>query len=432
MRELGRNIKIIMSVIVALLLIGTVYLALFYDWQTPDDGPDDGPDDISDYTPVTNLTGMIECSNSFSFEMYGQLCNESENVFFSPYSITTALGMAFEGANGTTADEMAQVLRLPKDNQTRLDLMKAFQTAINAESDKYELSTANAYWLAENQAMLETYRTAIESYYLAHGGELDFVGDPTGSAATINAWVEQETNGRIKDLIPASAITPLTYLILTNAIYFKSDWKYQFNSTATYNGTFYLNNGLETTAEYMNMNDEEIDFDYATNNECQMLRLPYKGEEVSMYIMLPHYGTAGMDALEEKLDSDYFEEMKENMHPEWINVNIPKFTFEQEYQLGDFLPGMGMPTAFQQGSADFSGITDAMPLYISQVIHKSFIEVNEEGTEAAAATAIIMPTFGVGPPQPINFYAYHPFIFFIQHESTGQILFMGKVGNPEA
>jgi hypothetical protein len=180
-----------------------------------------GRDFSSSNEPPTNVHELVECSNDFSFEMYRELAGSGdENIFFSPYSITTALGMAYEGAGGDTAAEMAHVLNFPTDNQTRLDIMKAFQTGLNADNDAYELATANAYWLRQGENLDPDYRDAIESYYLAHGEELDFAGDPTGSADAINSWVEAQTHDRIKDLISPGDIQPETYLVLTNAIYF--------------------------------------------------------------------------------------------------------------------------------------------------------------------------------------------------------------------
>jgi serpin B len=414
--------KAILSVIVAAILIIVSVLSINWIYNFGDFGSD---------SPPVNVYEFVNCSNEFSFEMYSKLAAEGdENVFFSPYSITTALGMAFEGARGQTADEMAQVLNFPDDNRTRWDMMEAYQTYFNEESDSYELSTANAYWLRQNENLLDAYRIAIESYYLAHGEELDFLGDPAGSAETINAWVEAQTNGKIKNLISPSMIVPATYLILTNAIYFKSDWRYQFNGTATESRTFHLESGQDIDAETMHMHDTEIVLNYSENGVAQLLQLPYKDGALSMYILLPKDNDIG--ALESKLDNDYLNSLTEDLSPEEVNLYLPKFKFEQKYTLNQMLIEMGMPTAFTD-TADFSGMTDSTSLKIGFVIHQSFVEVNEEGTEAAAATAIGMVATGIDPhpqPQPILFNADHPFIFIIRHEETGQILFMGKVGNP--
>jgi serpin B len=417
--------KAILSVIVAAILISVSVVSVNWLYHRSD-GPSSGP-------PPTTVSGLVECSNEFSFDMYAELAaSGDENVFFSPYSITTALGIAYEGARGQTASEMAQVLNFPADNSTRWDMMKSYQDYFSRVSDSYNLSTANAYWLKENQDLKEIYRNAIESYYLAHGEELDFAGDPSGSAETINAWVEEQTNGKIRDLISPSMIVPATYLILTNAIYFKSDWKYQFNDTATENSAFHLEGGIDTDTQMMHMHDAEISLNYSENDDVQLLQLPYKDGALSMYILLPKDYDIG--ALESKLDNEYLGSMMEDLSPEEVNLYMPKFKFEQKYTLNQMLIDMGMPTAFSD-CADFSGMTDSTSLKIGFVIHQSYVDVNEEGTEAAAATAVGMEATGINPhpqPQPILFNADHPFIFFIQHEETGQILFMGKVGNPSA
>jgi serpin B len=410
--------KAIFSVIIAIVLVvvvvGVVVVKDYYDRNT------------SGSTDVTSVTELVESSNGFAFEMYGELIDGDENVFFSPYSITTALGMAYEGARGQTAEEMAAVLGLPTDNQSRLDLMYSYQGHFNLDSGSYDLSTANAYWLRQGADMLEAYRTAIESYYLAHGEELDFVSDPEGSRETINTWVEEQTNGRIEDLIPQGAIDPLTYLVLTNAIYFKSDWKYQFDPEATFETVFDKSGGENVMVDMMKMDDEDIGLNYTENDDCQMLKLPYKDDELAMYVLLPKEND--IVTFESKVENEYLNNLKDDLRPEYVRVYLPKFKFEQKYGLNDILASMGMPTAFTD-DADFSGITESVALAITDVIHQSFVEVNEEGTEAAAATAVIVGELSISPQPPV-FNADHPFIFFIEHEETGQILFMGKVENP--
>ncbi|MDO9537902.1 MAG: serpin family protein [Thermoplasmata archaeon] len=413
--------KMILSVIVAIILILVSVISINLLYKTGD---------FSSGLEPTTVLELVDCSNEFSFEMYKQLAKDKnqENVFFSPYSITTALGMAYEGARGQTAEEMGYVLNFPADNETRWNMMKSYQEYFNAVSDSYNLSTANSYWLREGQNLNELYRNAIESYYLAHGEELDFAGDPAGSAKTINDWVEQQTNGKIKELISTDNIDSFTYLILTNAIYFKSDWKYQFNPDLTFLETFHLEDGGEVQTGLMHMKNWSIEFNYSSNDDDQLLQLPYKGGELSMYILLPEENS--ISSLESRLDYEYLNTLKANMTSQNLNIYMPRFKFEQTYELKKMLSDMGMAGAFSN-HADFSGMTDSVSLKISSVIHQSFVAVNENGTEAAAATAVIMnPTSA--PIQPILFKANHPFIFFILHEETGQILFMGKVGNPNA
>jgi serpin B len=419
--------KTLLSIFMALLLVTVVVTA---GCINNDDNDED--DKIPPTYDVIDegMNEYVNSCNEFSFDMYKQLVNSNENVFFSPYSISTALGMAYEGARGKTATEMASVLDFPEDDQTRRDMVKAAQSLLNKETTSYELSAANAYWLKHGKNLENEYRNVIESYYMAHGEELDFAGDAAGSVETINTWVEEQTNDRIKDLLSVSDIKPLTYLILTNAIYFKSDWKYQFDPEATEEMSFYKSGGEEELRNFMHMSDEDKKLNYADNSDAQLLQLPYKDEELSMFILLPKKND--ISSVEAKLNHEYLSNLKDEISANWVDVYLPKFKFEQKYKLASTLSSMGMPTAFGMG-ADFSGITTDTELYIDKVIHQSFVEVNEEGTEAAAATAVVMEEKGgSGPeePRPILFRADHPFIFLIEHKDTGQILFMGKVENP--
>jgi len=395
-----------------------------------DDGGDKQPDTTNDDNVLGGMNDFVNSSNDFSFDMYAELNEGGDNLFFSPYSITTALGMAYEGAKGKTAEEMEDVLDIPEDDGKRLEMMKALQGTLNRDDVSYELGTANAYWLREDGSLLEEYRKAIEDYYLAHGEKLDFAGDPAGSVETINTWVEEQTNDRIKDLLSETDIDALTYLVLTNAIYFKSDWRYQFDAEATEETDFHLSDGTDAKCQMMHMNDDSIDLQYADDDQAQLLRLPYKNDDIFMYVLLPRSGE--LENVEAKLDITYISTLKADLAGEHVDLSLPKFKFEQKYRLKKNLINMGMPTAFS-GGADFSGISDhAAGLYINKVIHQSFVEVNEEGTEAAAATAVVMRELSMEPSSgPVTFKADRPFIFFIEHEETGQILFMGKVENPE-
>jgi len=393
------------------------------------DNGDKEPDTTNDDVILGGLNEFVNSSNDFSFDMYAELNEGSDNLFFSPYSITTALGMAYEGAKGNTAEEMEDVLDIPANDSERLEMMKDLQSLLNRNDASYELSTANAYWLREDGSLREEYKEAIEAYYLAHGEKLDFAGDPAGAVDTINTWVEEQTNDRIKDLLSEGDVDPMTYLILTNAIYFKSDWKYQFDTEATEEMDFHTSGGEEESVQMMRMNDESKELNHAANDDVQILQLPYDNNEIYMYVLLPKEND--ISSLETELDGSYLANLQNALSPEHVDLYLPKFKFEQKYRLKKNLIDMGMPTSFGAG-ADFTGISDeAEGLYIDEVIHQSFVEVNEEGTEAAAATAVIMREGSMEPSSgPVEFRADHPFIFFIQHKETGQILFMGKVENP--
>lgn len=399
-----------------------------------DQNGEDERNPIAYESKYTAMNEIVNSSNDFSFDMYKQLVNGDENVFFSPYSITIALGMAYEGARGDTADQIQSVIELPEDDETRRDMVRSLQSQLNPGDTDYELSTANAYWLRQGEDLNDDYQNAIENDYLAGGQELNFAGDASGSAKTINDWVEGETNGKIKDLIAPSLISPYTYLILTNAIYFKANWKWQFEEDATEEMYFYLSSGGNTRVDTMNICDEELDMNYAENDAVQMLQLPYTNEELSMYILLPRDND--VSGIETILNRQYVDDLKSKMYGEWMDVYLPKFKFEEKYEINRNLIDLGMPLAFDPGNADFSGIKESgeSDLYISNVIHQSFVEVNEKGTEAAAATAVVMSEGsaigGGSEPTPVEFRADHPFVFFIEHKETGQILFMGKVEDP--
>ena len=405
-----------------LILICTLVTAGCIDESSEDEYSNSPPD----YIVLDELNDYVNNSNEFSFEMYRELINDDENVFFSPYSIMMALCMAYEGALGQTAVEIEQLLDIPEDDQTRLEMVKDLQSILNQKGTFYNLSTANAYWLTKNAQLKQGYKETMENFYLAYGDELDFAKDPVGSLDTINKWVEGETNNKIKDLLSEGDIDSFTYLVLTNAIYFKGDWKYPFNSSMTEEIDFTLSSGKKIKTDMMHMSNKSLRINYANNTEVQLLQLPYYNDEISMYVMLPKENDIG--SIESKLNLEYLNNLKNDLSAKDVNIYLPKFKFEQKYKLKENLIDMGIPTAFSP-SADFTGISDeAEGLSISEVIHQSSVEVNEEGTEASAATAVITGRAIGGVP--IQFKADHPFLFFIQHKESRQILFMGKVENP--
>lgn len=380
-------------------------------------------------TTYPPMNEVVDLANDFCFQIYQELSQNGDNLLVSPFSIMIALGMAYEGAAGLTAEEMRNVLNLPKDDEVRREMIKALLDSLNKDGTNYELSAANAYWLRKDSDTLNSeYESTLTNYYQAHGKEMEFAKDPQGTADEINEWVESETNEKIKDIVSPEITGANPYLILTNAIYFKSNWEFGFNREDTRESDFKLSSGGTVRADFMNIDaaEKKLKFNYAQNDEAQFLQLPYKDKELSMYILLP-YNTPFSD-IEKKLDTEYIEDLKESMSLREIDVSIPKFSYECKYNLNDNLSSMGMPTAFQPYVADFSGIkSSGGELWIDEVIHQSFIEVNEEGTEVAAATMIAL-----SDSMGNSFRADRPFIFFIEHKETGQILFVGKLENPVA
>ncbi|MBW2984535.1 serpin family protein [Candidatus Woesearchaeota archaeon] len=405
--------KILTTIILSILLVGCA----------ADTEPIKPADDSK--ATAEGVKTVVDANNQFALDLYSKLKGEGGNVFFSPYSISTALAMTYEGARGQTAEEMKGVFYFPDSDVMRPSFARIYNL-INKEDKKYKLHTANALWAQQDYAFLPEYLGLVEQYYGGKTTNLDFVTKTEESRKIINDWVEDKTNNKIKDLIPPGAINAMTRLVLTNAIYFKGNWLKQFKKSDTYEADFRVSPDKTVKVEMMSMSGKESKFNYAETEELQILEMLYDGEELSMLLLLPREDD--ITALENSLTAEKLDEWKGMLREREIVVNIPKFTFETKYFMVPTLTEMGMPTAFS-ANADFSGMDGTRNLFISNVIHQAFVEVNEEGTEAAAATAVIVALTAM----PTNmFIADHPFIFIIQERETGDILFLGKVMDPGA
>lgn len=374
--------------------------------------------------PAARTVGAI---NHFAFDLYSYLKKgEPGNLFYSPFSLSVAMGMTYEGAGEQTAAEIRQVFYYPDDIGILRQGFSEVLARVNRKDRKYELRTANALWAQKNYPFLPEYFQAVEKYYGGRVTNLDFAGDTENSRLIINLWVEEQTNNRIKDLIPQGIITPLTRLVLTNAIYFKGLWEKQFPKKATAEADFRISADKIVRVPMMFLQDAEVN--YFENEDLQAVELPYVGGEISMLVLLPKGELSRVDSY---LTSEKLETLRGMLTGrERVDIYLPRFKFETKYLMGGkegLLGKMGMPTAFTM-AADLSGLTGRKELYITEVVHQAFVEVNEEGTEAAAATAVIV---GIKMVQrkPI-FRADHPFIFIIQERQTGTILFLGQVVNP--
>jgi len=373
---------------------------------------------------------VVEGNNKFAFELYKKFSTNDDNIFFSPYSISTALAMTYEGARGKTAEEIENVFHFPKDSETRRNGFLKIIEEINKQNETnkfYEFHTANALWAQKEYKFLKEYFDAVEKYYEGKVTNVDFVGDTENSRITINRWVENQTNNKIKDLIPKGYINELTRLVITNAIYFKGKWAKQFNESDTKDEDFRISKDRIVKVPMMQRTDEEAKFNYTEDDKVQILEMPYSGGKISMLILLPK--DENLKNLENMLTVEQLSEWKKNLKEQKVKIFIPKFKFETKYFMKETLKEMGMPTPFSE-NADLSGMTEEKGLLISEVIHQAFVEVNEEGTEAAAATAVIIGTTAI-PNENIIFKADHPFIFIIQEKETGNILFIGRVVNPK-
>jgi serpin B len=379
--------------------------------------------DDSKSTPE-GIAAVVDANNQFAFDLYSEFKEEEGNVFFSPYSISTALAMTYEGARGKTAEEIQSVLHIPKDAGVRQPNIAAIYNDLNNGDAAYKLSTANALWAQQDYPFLEEYTNTVGQYYGGRVTNLDFVGAHEQSRQIINTFIEENTNDKIKDLIPQGVLNANTRLVLTNAIYFKGTWVKQFDKKDTRDEDFTTLSGEKIKVPMMRLTGDDAEFNYAETDDVQLLEMSYDGEDLSMLIILPKND---VEYVESFIHPNRLAEWRSMLREQRVDIFIPKFTFETKYFMAKTLSDMGMPSAFD--NADFSGMDGTKQLSIAAVIHQAFVDVNEEGTEAAAATGVVMGIESVGPRIPV-FRADHPFIFIIQQKETGNILFMGKVANP--
>ncbi|AAM06757.1 TPA: serpin family protein [Methanosarcina acetivorans] len=380
-------------------------------------------DSVSDYD-------IAAANNAFAFDMYSQLARretgDHENVFFSPHSISASMAICYEGAEDTTKEQISNVFYFPSNKTVLKVRMERINDKINSVNSDYELQTANALWVQEGYPVKETYIHNVQKYYDGEVTNLDFAGKPDASRDTINEWVEARTNDKIKDLVPEDAITADARLIITNAVYFNGKWMYEFDKEMTGKKSFYPTKEEDISVDMMYTCNR---FNYGETSKAKIIELPYRGNDLSMYVVLPK--SNNIEKFETEFTLNDYTELKNDMEVvEEVKTTIPKFKFETKTELSNSLIEMGVVDAF--GQADFSGISDS-PLEISRVIHQAFIDVKEEGTEAAAATMEEM-AMGVSiswDAKPKEFTADHPFMFFIEDGRTNCILFMGKVEYPE-
>ena len=375
------------------------------------------------------VESLVNSNNEFAFSMYDELSSENpnDNVFFSPFSISLALSMAYLGARGETASQMRDVLRFSLPDNKVYEAFSDLISTVGTRGKGYVLEVANALWGDRDYEFLKEFLEKVEKYYNGGFYRLSFKTDPEGSRKKINKWVEEKTHEKIKDLLPPNSITPLTKLVITNAIYFKGKWTYPFEKENTEVMPFYPAPDKKVDVPMM-YNEEKFRYG-EREGEYQVLELPYGDKTLSMVIVLP-YEKDGLPQVEKNLSWDKFYEDLVIMKKQKVKVYIPKFKMERTYDLVAPLVDMGMKDAFNSTTADFSGMEPKRELYITDVVHKAYVDVNEEGTEAAAATGVVVALRAMIPQEPIVFKADHPFLYFIIHNPTHEILFMGKIENP--
>ncbi len=379
---------------------------------------------------ASDQAGVVKDSNAFAVDLYRQLRTHQGNLFFSPESISTAFAMAYAGARGQTASEMEQVFHFTLPQDRLHQAMGALLADLNAKHKGYELHVADALWAQQDASFLDSYLKLTQANYGAGFHRVNFKASPDAVRATINHWVEQQTNGKIENLLQPGVLTPATRLVLTNTIYFKGDWLDPFNKVYSQDEEFHLSAAQSVKTPLMHRTGR---YRYHDGGTFQELELPYEGGELSMVVLLPKE-TGGLPTLEQSFTAAATKDWLQRLEPvDKVILTLPRFTMTQQFELSGALTALGMPQAFS-AAADFSGMTGKPDFSISAAIHKAYIDVNEQGTEAAAATSTIMVATAMRQstpePPPIVFRADHPFLFLIRDTRTGGILFMGRVADP--
>ena len=377
---------------------------------------------------------LVEGNSAFAFDLYHALKEEEGNFLFSPYSISAALAMTFAGARGQTAEQMADTLRFlleqddlhPAFNWLDAELARRGEGAEGKDGEGVRLNVVNAIWGQKGYGFLPAFLDVLAENYGAGLRILDFVTETEQSRLAINRWVSDQTEGRIGDLVPQGLIDPSTRLVLTNAIYFNAAWEYPFDNRATADGVFHLLDGGQVIVPMMWHTEA---FGYAEGEGYQAIELRYDGGELSMVVILPEAGH--FQGFEEHLEAQQVRGIISRLEPNEVILTMPQFGFDSAFSLKNVLPEMGMEDVFSS-DADLSGMTGSRELWISDVVHKGFIAVDEAGTEAAAATAVI-PGEGFAPGGArLEVTIDRPFVFLIHDIETGAVLFVGRVLNPAA
>jgi serpin B len=376
----------------------------------------------------TEVASLVQGNTQFALDLYRSLFTTKGNLFSSPYSISLALAMVYAGARGDTEAEMARTLHF----SSRADLQTAFNALDQAlrsrgenvkEDERFRLNIVNAIWGQKGFDFQSDFLDALAQYYGAGLRIVDFKQAAEAARQAINQWVAEQTADKIKDLLPQGSLDDMTRLVLTNAIYFNAAWQNPFNEQATQDGTFHLLDGGQVTVPMMHQNEL---LGYASGTGYQLVELPYVGGDMAMDIIVPEAGNFAEWA--QHLDAGELEYILRGVSPTQVQLTMPRFRFESSTELKDALQKLGMSQSFTE-AADFSGMTGRPDLYIDNVYHKAFVAVDEKGTEAAAATAVVMRPTSM-PAQPVEVTVDRPFLFLIRDVTSGTVLFLGHVVNP--
>jgi serpin B len=373
---------------------------------------------------------LVKDNTAFAADIYRKLSTDGGNLILSPYSISTAFAMTYAGAGGRTADQMAEVLRFSLDGDTLHGAMARLNDRVAAidGGEEITLTVANSLWPQAKYPFRESYLSTIRRHYDAAITPLNYATDPEAAREKINGWVVDRTAGKIENLIPPGVLTPLTRLVLVNAIYFKGLWASPFSEERTSPLPFHLPDGETVRVPTMFQTGE---FRHGGDESVEVLELPYEGFDLSMVILLPRDPpNRNLTDLAGKLTPTMIDRLTRGLIRTEVRVFLPRFKITSRFRLDEALKSMGMADAFSDERANFAGMDGRQDwLYIGAALHKAFVEVNEAGTEAAAATGVVMLARGL-PQTPVTFRADRPFLFFIRDNETGSILFMGQVVDP--
>ncbi len=365
-----------------------------------------------------------ESVSAFTFQMYQKVAEkEKGNIFFSPYSISSAMAMTYVGAANETQNQIASTLHFTKDTKALATSMGGLHQSLLSKNGKgLELSISNRVWVEQTYKVKCSYKRTLKKRFKTSFGKADFIGNFQLERVKINDAVATDTKSLIKDLIPQGGLSPITRLVLTNAIYFKGKWEKQFNPERTRKGDFYVDNSTTVSAQYMTSKEQ---YNYYEDETLMAVELPYSND-ITMLVILPAEGTTISD-LGKTLNQQKYQAITSELYSDEVSLMLPKFKSEASLTLSNTLKEMGMPIAFTD-DADFTGISNRNDLKITDVFHKAFIEVSEEGTEAAAATAVVVGVKSM--PMTRTFKANRPFIYIIRDTKTGTPLFIGRLMNP--
>jgi serpin B len=396
--------------------------------EAPDDPPSTEPEpDVLAADPA-DVAALARGNNEFAFDLYGRLRQGDGNIICSPFSISSALAMTYAGARGPTAEEMAKTLHFTV-GQERLPpafagLLRGLRGA--RKSPSQQLLIANALWEQQGFPFRDEFRWVVRDDYRGALNEVDFAGDTEGARQTINRWVAQQTRDKVPELLKPGVLDDHTRLVLTNAIYFHSKWATPFAAGQTKDEPFLTGAGERVTAPLMHLT---AGFRYAEADDVQVLELPYEGKRLAMVVVLPHKPD-GLAAVEKAMTAARLQGWLAKLTDHEVIVTLPKLKVAAEFRPRPELEALGMSRAFS-GRADFSGISPQEGLLLKEVVHQACADVDEKGTTAAAATAVIGQAAAEPPVHPwATFRADHPFVFLIRDAGTGSILFLGRVTNP--